>query len=669
MKTAKKPKPVPIPTVYPINHWSTSSMIDFLSNPLIFKKRWILLVPSDDSSMSSMIGKAGHLALETIFGGNEEVPVPPETAKAIPLGIQAGLDWLDKQNDLYIRYGKTGDRATMLAKYAKAIKWYTDEMPEFDVVTVEEKMQTYLVSPEGVEYALPMKGKSDLIVRKPNGRLRIIDHKFVSSYTDPDEESAIKIIQSMFLYHLVKGSHGEEPEDIIFRECKTSENKDGTVQTKEWGIEFAKVPHYFTLFYRLYDDCTKALARPDAIFLPNVRDNMNGDESFMLYQQNLLGIDMSDVEIDHNTHHVRYMPKQTKFSDSMLSTVDADAFLPEERVRVKLGEFGIPVKANAVHHGASVTLYTFEPSRGVAVKLVEKHQKDIALALRAESVRIIAPIPGTNLIGIEVPREDREAVNFDDAMLETGTFNIPIGIDLYGEIVRKDLRVMPHLLVAGATGAGKSVFVNVVIHALTSQIPTEQMELVLIDPKRVELSRWGSDAHVRGEVIHTVNDALKTLNALVVEMENRYKTLQEAGVKSIDKYGGDMKYTVIVIDEFADLIMSREKVKMRDVVSGQEYEQVVAGKEIENSIVRLAQMGRAAGMHLIIGTQRPSVNVLTGLIKANMPTRVAFMCASSTDSKVILDVKGADELLGRGDMLFMNPSEKGLRRLQGFFIE
>lgn len=662
-KEKKKQEPV-----YPIKHWSTSSMMDFLSNPYIFKMKWILMLPNDDRSMSAMIGSACHKALETIFGGNELIPVPPETKKAIPMGIQAGLDWLDRQPDSIINYGKTGSREIMMQKYIKAITWYTEEMPEWDVVSVEEKMQQNLIGPDGTVFGLPMKGRLDLLVRKTNGRLRIIDHKFPSTYTDPEEENAVKIVQSMFLYHLVKYTHGEEPEDIIFRECKTSENKDGTTQTKEWGIKYSEVPHYFTFFFKLYDDCTKALARADAMFLPNFRDMFSGNESFLLYQQNLLGVDMSDVMVDHNTSHVRYMPKTNVFSDSMLDTPDADAFLPQERVRVKLGEFGIPVKVGEVHHGPSVTLYTFTPSRGVSVKRIEKHVQDIALALRAESVRIIAPIPGTDKVGIEVPRAEREQVDLTESLMKPGSFEIPIGIDLYGTIVRKDLRQMPHLLVAGATGAGKSVFINGLIHTLISQVPSHQLKMVLIDPKQVELSQWENESHLKSPIVYSVYDAVKTLNGLVREMEARFSELKKAGVRSIEKYGGSMPYILVVIDEFADLIMSNEKVAYTDVVSGEKGVKIVSGQDIETSVVRLAQKGRAAGIHLVIGTQRPSVNVITGLIKANIPTRVAFMVASQIDSQVILDVKGAEDLLGKGDMLFLDPSAKGLTRLQGFYI-
>lgn len=648
-----------------------------------------MCIPDDNTSMSAIVGKAGHLALQTYFGGNENVVIMKGEDPA-QLAIQAGLDWIDKMNDNYIRYGKTGSREELLKRYGKAINWYIDEMPvqDWEIVSVEESISAPMkyVDSYGkeTEMAIPMKAKLDILMRYKGkatddknapqpGELWLIDHKFVTSYTDPDEESAIKVIQAMFQKKCVEHEHKEVPAGIMYRECKVTKNMKpdpvfGWAQTHPWGIRFSEVPHYESLFARLYDDCTKSLIRPDIMFLPNVRDMMNGAESFLLYKQNLLGSDMSDVEIDHNTHHVRYQMKESSFNASTLDTADSDSYPPEERVRVKLGEFGIPVKSGEVNHGPSVTLYTFTPSRGVSVNRVEKHAKDIALALKAESVRIIAPIPGTNNIGIEVAREDREIIEFTDSLLEMNTFNVPMGVDLYGKVIRKDLRKMPHMLVSGATGAGKSVFINTVIKSLTTQNSPDIMRMVLIDPKQVELAHWEGDAHMDDPVIYNVSGAISKLQELTEIMDARYTTLRKAGAKSIEKYSGNMPYILVVIDEFADLIMSKEKIKTNDAL-GRSMEGELFGSQIENTVVRLAQKGRAAGIHLVIGTQKPIVKVLTGLIKANIPTRVAFMCTSHTDSQVIIDTKGAEELLGAGDMLFQDPSTKGLQRLQGFYLD
>jgi S-DNA-T family DNA segregation ATPase FtsK/SpoIIIE len=224
------------------------------------------------------------------------------------------------------------------------------------------------------------------------------------------------------------------------------------------------------------------------------------------------------------------------------------------------------------------------------------------------------------------------------------------------------------MLVSGATGAGKSVFINTAITALTRQNSPDSMRMVLIDPKQVELSHWENDPHMDESVIYNVSGAISKLNELTQIMDSRYTTLRKAGAKSIEKYSGNMPYILVVIDEFADLIMSKEKIRTNDEM-GRSMDGELSGAEIENAVVRLAQKGRAAGIHMIIGTQKPIVKVLTGLIKANIPTRVAFMCTSQVDSRVILDTKGAEELLGAGDMLFQDPSTKGLQRLQGYYLE
>ena len=269
---------------------------------------------------------------------------------------------------------------------------------------------------------------------------------------------------------------------------------------------------------------------------------------------------------------------------------------------------------------------------------------------------------GTDRVGIEVPNEDRQDIPFfiegapsEKLGLEDGTLNIPIGVDVYGKTIIKDLADMPHLLIAGSTGSGKSVMLNTILHSLLTQNTPEQLNLVLIDPKRVELTSFADYPHVLSRIIHKHEEAIKALSWLIKEMDERYEKLQKAKKKGIKEYNED--YTdkiprlVVVIDEFASLILTKERGE---------------ASLAEIMIVRLAQEGRAAGIHLVIATQRPSVDVVTGLIKANLPTRICFMTTSKIDSKIVLDQGGAEELVGKGDMLFMNPSIKGLKRLQGF---
>ena len=692
--------------VYPIRHWSHSSMMQWLSNRLMFKKKYILMVRDDKTGVAGTIGKACHHAAKVYFGGSDEHIVPAEHEEAAAIAIQAGLDWLDNLPEHMIDYKKTGTREKLLQTYNRSIRWYLESIPTYgEILLVEDRLEGVITLPDGRELGLPAVGYPDLVVRLKTGEIAIIDHKFISSYTAEDEEDPKKVLQSMFLYHLVKTKLGEAPSFALFNELKTSKNTDGSKQFKPWGIEYGKVPHYFDMFYALYDQCTQEIASENVRFLPNFNDLYDAKESFMLMVQGLLDVDMSDIIIDHSTKNVKYMQKESKFIGSQLDSASAIAYTPEEKIKIKLGEFGVPVKPQETNVGPSVIQYTFKPSSGVSVKRIKAHAQDIAVALGVEQVRIVAPIPGTTNIGIEVPRSEREICNFSNSYLESGTLNIPIGLDTTGQIVKKSLTDMPHLLIAGATGAGKSVFINTVIRSLTEQNSASRLKLVLIDPKRVELVHWSDLPHLDGQApIYDVNQAIGVLNSLTDIMDARYDLLKDARARNIDAYnknGGSMEYIVVVIDEFADLMLQAKIEKRKDkgpnisslnkqslqeiamnmglAPWGNKPEVLARIKEAqsedknlltaEEAVVRIAQMARAVGIHLVIGTQRPSVDVITGIIKANMPTRVAFMTSSYIDSQVVLDQPGAEQLLGKGDMLFLDPSKRGLQRLQGLFTE
>jgi S-DNA-T family DNA segregation ATPase FtsK/SpoIIIE len=295
----------------------------------------------------------------------------------------------------------------------------------------------------------------------------------------------------------------------------------------------------------------------------------------------------------------------------------------------------------------------------------EKYSADLALALKAKTIRVQAPIMGTELVGIEVPNPNRNIVNFfnDDnsvnekIILEPSSTNIPIGVDVHGNAVNKALEDMPHLLIAGATGQGKSVMINVCVRALSEQNTADELKFVMIDPKRVELVQFKNLPNLIPPVIYDTEKAVKALYWLIERMEDRYEMFEQSGVRDIKEYRKSVAplfRIVVVIDEAADLILQgREKKE---------------GSDAEKAIIRLAQKGRAAGIHLIIGTQRPSVDVISGLLKANFPTRIAFTTSSRADSQVILDQAGAEELTGKGDLLFLDPHTRGLQRLQSFLV-
>lgn len=631
---------------YPIAHWSYSSMIEFLRNRLSFKKKYILKIQDNKTGPSAVVGKAYHKALESFYGGQKNRNV----------AFEVGMAQIENTPDQWIEYGKTGSREKILASYAQAMEFYWQEEPEFHEVLAVEKSLTHFIDVNGTDLSLPAKAIVDLVTRNEKKELEIVDHKVVKEYTDAEVDSGERMIQAMFNYHTVKKEFGEAPKRMIFNELKPSKNKDGSPQLQSYIIEFDKHQDFFGIFHQLYNDCTKEVSREDCLFLPNITDMYSGQQSFEDYRNQIITVEA--VVVNHKTEHKTYVEK--KFVDSAPLAEENRFLTPEEKIRTKLQEFGLPTKIEATHVGANITLYTLKPGRGVKMSTLENHAKDIALALEAKTIRVEAPIPGTNLVGVEVPNTERTTVEFSPDLpgLEAGTLNIPIGVDVYGKPIIKSLESMPHLLIAGTTGAGKSVMINVLIKSLVAQNTPETLQLILIDPKRVELAQFRDLPHLKTKIIYDDVKATITMRWLVDQMEERYSILESAGYRTIIEYNKSevtkMPRMVVVIDEFADLVL-------------QTMDEENDGPSMERCIVRLTQKARAVGIHLVLGTQRPSVDVITGLIKANLPTRIAFMTASRVDSQVILDQPGAEELIGRGDMLFLDPHERGLKRLQGYY--
>lgn len=332
------------------------------------------------------------------------------------------------------------------------------------------------------------------------------------------------------------------------------------------------------------------------------------------------------------------------------------------KLQKTLYSFGVSAKVENVSVGPAITRYELKPAEGVRVSKIAKLSDDIALNLAAESIRIEAPIPGKQAVGIEIPNHEKEVVHlreiiesiaFEDAESKV---SVALGKDIAGDAVVADIGKMPHVLIAGSTGSGKSVCINTLITSIIYKAKPSEVKLVMVDPKVVELSVYNGIPHL---LIPVVTDSKKAAGALawaVQEMENRYQLFATKGVRDLKGYNamageeeGKLPQIVIIIDELADLMM-------------------VAAKEVEDSICRLAQKARAAGMHLVIATQRPSVDVITGIIKANIPSRVAFAVSSQIDSRTILDMVGAEKLLGKGDMLFYPIGSSKPTRVQGAFV-
>lgn len=343
-----------------------------------------------------------------------------------------------------------------------------------------------------------------------------------------------------------------------------------------------------------------------------------------------------------------------------------------DRLKECLNDFNVQGEIQEVVPGPVVTMFEFKPAPGIKVSKIENLTDDIALALRAESVRIEAPIPGKDSVGIEIPNIDRETVYLRE-VLESKEFTnskspltLALGKDIHGATRVADLAKMPHLLVAGATGAGKSVGINGFLLSLLYKAGPDKVKLLLVDPKRIELAPYAQLPHLVHPVVTEMNLAKSALEWAVFEMDCRYEKMAKLGVRNIEGYNKKlesfgsnipeefeaykpMPYLVIIIDELADLMMT-------------------AAKDVEQCIVRLAQLARAAGIHMVLATQRPSVDVVTGLIKANFPTRISFFVTSKFDSRTILDSVGAERLLGKGDMLF-KPSGGKLKRMHGAYVD
>ena len=377
------------------------------------------------------------------------------------------------------------------------------------------------------------------------------------------------------------------------------------------------------------------------------------------------------------------LPPTSFLDEPEPSTISADddyLRMQSKLLEGKLEDFGVKGKVTAILPGPVITTFEYEPAPGIKINKIVNLTDDLALALKAISIRIVAPIPGKSVIGIEIPNKNREMVRFKEMIMSASfqksasKLTMCLGKDIVGNPVSTQLEKMPHLLIAGATGAGKSVALNTMISSFLYKATPNDVKMIMVDPKRIELSLYDGIPHLITPVVTDVKKATNALYWAVKEMERRYELLSENKVRNINQYNQKvaedkkalekleakedeegqtpleaLPLIVIIIDELADLMM-------------------VASRDVEVALARLAQMARAAGIHMILATQRPSVDVLTGLIKANFPTRMTFKVSSKIDSRTIIDMNGAENLLGNGDMLFLPPGTSKLERIHGAYI-
>jgi hypothetical protein len=664
-------------TMLRVEHLSYSAILTFLRNQVEFQKRYIAKVWDNAQSPSMVIGSAFHKALEMYY---RDIPMQG--------AITEGLKVIENTSDYEIDYGKTGSREKMIKEYTTLVNKYFEECPKYEVIDVEKRF-------ESTVHGVPMVGIVDLVNRTVNGGINIQDHKTVTTYSSPTDdpsdpeyiENYKYLLQGYIYLVLAENEYKEKIESVTFGEIKKSINKDGSPQSHDVVYDRDSILAFAPVAQKIITNVFSYVNDDNAKFFPNPSDIFNGQASMELVSNMEEGFDATKIKKKTNVAD-RFAPRNV--------TVDIsdDTGTAEDMILKKFVEFGIGGIVGQTHVGASVIQYTFKPNRGISMNSIAKRSDDLAIALKSKYVRIEAPIAGTDLVGVEVPNEERRTINFEDKHLMPGTTMIPIGENVFGDVRYGDLAKMPHLLIAGQTGSGKSVMINVILKALTKQLSVNQLKLVLIDPKQVELAQYEEDSHLMRPIVTDALEAAVALDDLVKIMNKRYTVLRKAGVRSIDDYKGNMPRIVAVIDEFADLIMSDVKPsietmdikrfnenllwlleasstgKLTQKVTKEAMKRTIAETappRCEESIVRIAQKARAVGIHLILATQRPSADVVTGLIKANVPTKIAFSVTTSINSKIILDQTGAEALTGYGDMLYQDPTSKNLERLQGFY--
>lgn len=631
-------------------------MAAFSTNPILFKIKYINRDRIDTTTnISSIIGKAFHRAMEVYYSPES----PKEEGKAIELALSEGLQFMREYPEGFINWSsKIDNRQKAMELVSFAILEYVKvaKRDEEETISCEEGLISNVdIDWRGQHLALPvaLKGYTDRITRDKEGRLKIRDYKTCDRFSDLDKIDGGKILQAVEYYLLVHARYGEAPYSLIYEEVKTSKNSDGKPQVREYEIVFEENEIYFDFYFRFYEDMIRAL-NGEMVFVPNIWTFFDNEVSIVSYIQRLdVTEEAAKLMKEHQvTTLTDLLKKEINTAANMRKLLEgaADKFIqeksidyqsmtPQDKIKAKLMEQGIVLSFDSVVEGASVDLYRFLPTVGVKMSKIRACADDIQQILGAESVRVLAPIKGTTFVGFEVPRGERRF----PVMPAADGFNLAIGETVDGQIRRFDLREAPHMLVAGSTGSGKSVF----LHGLIQQLLTiPGIELHLYDPKRVELARYEESAK---EYLTEAEDITTALAYLVDEMDRRYDALK--AIKARDISGmPELPHKIIVIDEYADIAARQSGNKDRSTAATQ--------------IQLLAQKGRAAGIHIILATQRASTQVITGDVKVNFPVKAVFRMAKGVDSRVMLDEEGAERLLGKGDMLFA--TESGMERLQGF---
>ncbi|MFH1559036.1 MAG: DNA translocase FtsK [Patescibacteria group bacterium] len=646
---------------FPLKHYSYSTFIAFSTNPILFKIQYMNGDTIDTTcNISSVIGKAFHQAMQAYYS---LININSDEQEAIKQGLEEGMKYLDEYNDGFIEFSSTvpnKQKAQEILAFAYNNYVAEHKAGKEEIIGCEKLIETDVeVEWRGEKLALPvkLKGYLDKIIQEEK-KLKIIDYKTVRSFSDDDKIDGAKMIQAIQYYFLVAAEYKEAPYSMIYEEVKTTKNRDGSPQVRRYEIVYSDNELFFDFYFRLYDDMTRAI-NGEAVFVPNIFTFFDNEVSLISYIHRLdveenAAKEMKKLRVNtitdllkkkiQNAGNMRKFLQTAEKKFISAKNLNYNKMRTEQKIQTKLMEHGMMIQFDSMVEGNTVDLYRFNPSIGLKMSKLLSFSADIEQVVGVSGIRVLAPIPNTSLVGFEIPRKERI---FPEITATPDGFNLAMGVDIMGAVYRFDITKAPHTLVAGATGSGKSVFLASILSQL-STLP--KVELHLFDPKMVELSQFRSKAI---EYYSDIESIYLALEQLVAEMNVRYGRLSEAGARNIDEYSVDMNYKFVVIDEFGDLI-----------VGNKSEGELNFSKEIMKNILILAQKARACGIHLIIATQRPSTQIITGDIKANFPTKVAFRCAKATDSQVVLGESGAEKLLGKGDMIFS--SDEGDVRLQGF---
>jgi len=661
---------------FPLDHYSYSSLVQFTTNPVLFKIKYINGDRYDTTSgTSQIIGQAFHAAMEVFYGGISEMK-PKDEQEAIEFGLKTGLDFLDKYPEGFIKYNDTiPNKQRMFEIFSTAYNFYIRDrfVEDYEILEIEQEIEEVVnVNWRGQSLNLPikLKGFPDQIIKTKDGKIKIKDFKTCRSFSDPEKIDGRKIIQAVQYYLLTYAKYGIEPYSMTYEEIKTTKNSDNSKQVKVYEIVYSENELYFDFYFRLYHDITEAL-NGKMVYVPNV-DTLFDNEVAIVSYINRLDIseekanEMKRLKVENitdllkkkiqNAGNMRKFLKSAEQQFISAKNLNYERMEIHEKITTKLMEFGMILQFDSKIEGASVDLYRFTPSIGLKMSRLQTYASDIEQVVGKSGIRVAAPIPNTSLVGFEIPRLDRTFPNLPKSQ----GYELAIGQTVAGEIKRFDVRQAPHLLIGGSTGSGKSVF----LHSVIKQLRKTNAELKLVDPKQVEFAEYPS--YSEKEEISSM------IKKLVDEMDSRYQELKK--LKKKDYISASLNPIFLIIDEYADLVMTTAKKKKSSTITETNkkgikitHRESDSGEEtVTEMIQRLAQKGRAAGIHIILATQRASTKIINGDIKVNFPVKVVFRMAKEIDSRVMIDEPGAEKLLGKGDCLFV--SETGSERLQAFNV-